>query len=551
MINTALKILNSGRSIIPLKKDKKPLIASWVDFQKRMPTKQEVEKWWAKWPDANIGIITGKVSNLCVIDIDVRHGGDINKFPQNTLTVKTGNGGYHLYYFYHEGMGNKVGAFEGVDIRGDGGYVVSPGSITDYENNGKREGGKYEIYKMADIADFPAHLFGLEEDSKLSRVEETTEGVSEGSRNESAAVMSGAFLRSFPRAKETAWKLLRSWNEKNIPPLSEYELRNTFNSIVKRGNYTGGELSVVETEPMKFLTYTEVLDMGMKELMETKKEEIISFGYDWLDDKLTGFFPGELVVIGGESGTGKTVFATNIIYRASRKVKCCVFALEDRLADYGIKSMFFEINRIKKEKDGIGYPWNDYRRNEILDVKFEEYKEQAFENLKNENIHFADVQRQMDIEILERKVTEKVAEGFKVFLIDHLHYFDLLAGRESKADYIEKMMVRIKALQNKTGARIILVVHYKKLEGRKPSMDSFKDSVSIPQNANYVINLWRDRSEGANHYDTIIMVPKSRNPNGEFTVKVTFDPSTNDYREVESKFGTERSEDNYSKIYEN
>jgi hypothetical protein len=117
-----------------------------------------------------------------------------------------------------------------------------------------------------------------------------------------------------------------------------------------------------------------------------------------------------------------------------------------------------------------------------------------------------------------------------------LHYFDLGADKGSKADYIEKVMVQLKSTLNRTGLRCLLVVHYKKLGGAKPDLDSFKDSISIVQNANYVINIWRERGEGMteeNRYTTTFSIPKSRNPNGEATITVEFDPDTNDYKAFE------------------
>ena len=62
---------------------------------------------------------------------------------------------------------------------------------------------------------------------------------------------------------------------------------------------------------------------------------------------------------------------------------------------------------------------------------------------------------------------------------------------------------------------------------------SFKDSISIPQNANYVINLWRDRTvdkkEKDTQFKTNFYIPKARNPNGEGMIEVIFDPETGDY----------------------
>jgi hypothetical protein len=95
--------------------------------------------WWHRWPDANVGVRTGAESGLVVLDIDPRHGGDETlehlaaehgPFPPGR-TVATGGGGTHLY-FRHPGhrvsndAGRRLG--DGVDIRGDGGYVLAPPS---------------------------------------------------------------------------------------------------------------------------------------------------------------------------------------------------------------------------------------------------------------------------------------------------------------------------------------------------------------------------------------------------------------------------------------
>ncbi|MFK7827512.1 MAG: bifunctional DNA primase/polymerase [Oligoflexales bacterium] len=97
----------------------------------------EIFQWWKKWPNANIGILTGKKSNLVVVDIDPRHGGDKswNEFStrfklKNTLSVETGDNGLHLYYQYpNQNIKNKVNLLPGVDIRSEGGYVVAPPSV--------------------------------------------------------------------------------------------------------------------------------------------------------------------------------------------------------------------------------------------------------------------------------------------------------------------------------------------------------------------------------------------------------------------------------------
>ena len=100
--------------------------------------RDKIEQWWPNWPDANVGILTGATSNLVVIDVDPRHGGEdsindlFNRFgqPPRGPLVKTGGNGWH-YYFRHPGgtITSKPGIMPGIDIRGKSVYVVAPPSI--------------------------------------------------------------------------------------------------------------------------------------------------------------------------------------------------------------------------------------------------------------------------------------------------------------------------------------------------------------------------------------------------------------------------------------
>ncbi len=97
-------------------------------------------RWWRRWPDANVGIRTGRESGLVVLDVDVRHGGDTSletleatydRLPP-TLTALSGGGGKHLYFLHpgrHIPNSAQVGGFPGLDVRGDGGYIVAPPSL--------------------------------------------------------------------------------------------------------------------------------------------------------------------------------------------------------------------------------------------------------------------------------------------------------------------------------------------------------------------------------------------------------------------------------------
>jgi putative DNA primase/helicase len=62
-----------GWSIIPLvprDKDKRPLLTTWKEWQTKRATALQIEAWWRRWPTANIGIVTGRISGLVVVDLD-------------------------------------------------------------------------------------------------------------------------------------------------------------------------------------------------------------------------------------------------------------------------------------------------------------------------------------------------------------------------------------------------------------------------------------------------------------------------------------------------
>src|ERR1700690_126942 len=136
MINHALKYLRMGLSIIPLKsRGKEPLI-KWQEYQTRKATEEEIKKWWTVAPNANIGIITGKLSGLAVIDLDGPEGlaSALELGLESTVTSLTGRG-KQLWYQNNEVLKNSVKTLPGLDVRAEGGYVVSPPSI---HPNGKR-----------------------------------------------------------------------------------------------------------------------------------------------------------------------------------------------------------------------------------------------------------------------------------------------------------------------------------------------------------------------------------------------------------------------------
>ena len=160
-----------------------------------------IQSWGAKYPWANIGIATGAVSNLVVLDIDPKNGGDKTfqeliekhgKLPE-TPCVKTGSGGQHFYFKYpSHTIKNRTNLFQGIDVKSDGGYVVAPPSLHVSGNN-------YEWTTSLDmpLAEMPDWLLNalLETTAPTAITAATGEVIAEGCRNSALTSIAGKLRR--------------------------------------------------------------------------------------------------------------------------------------------------------------------------------------------------------------------------------------------------------------------------------------------------------------------------------------------------------------------
>ncbi len=135
MLIAALEYRKMGFSIFPVNpKDKKPAIPSWLKYQTEQASVQEITEWFGKMHHQGIAIVTGKLSNILVVDFDkykpeFSEETALQYFPDSieTPTVKTMSGGQHLYFKYpDQEISIRAGILPGIDYRCDGGYVVAP-----------------------------------------------------------------------------------------------------------------------------------------------------------------------------------------------------------------------------------------------------------------------------------------------------------------------------------------------------------------------------------------------------------------------------------------
>jgi hypothetical protein len=125
--------LEKGLNILPVN-EKTPAI-KWKGLQKKKQTLSEINNWPSSF--SGIALITGKINNIVVLDVDVKNGKNGFKYIGDKMTnivtpcSKTPSGGIHYFFKYPQGenIGNVTdlyGENSGVDIRAEGGFVVIP-----------------------------------------------------------------------------------------------------------------------------------------------------------------------------------------------------------------------------------------------------------------------------------------------------------------------------------------------------------------------------------------------------------------------------------------
>tara|TARA_R100001086_G_scaffold119382_1_gene61352 strand:- start:8201 stop:10165 length:1965 start_codon:yes stop_codon:yes gene_type:complete len=245
-IDIALTYAKRGWSVLALTPNSK--IPLKHDLQKNgskdaTTDEEKITIIWAEFPDANIGIATGKNSNLTVLDLDdkaaITNLKDLGYKIPNTYIVKTKRG-YHVYYQYDETIQQSQGRVDKCDIRNDGGYVVAAGStIDDFE---------YTIHGQAKdllVCDLPEIFKKSAQPVDKDWVNSTGKKVPEGRRND-ALFRYACLQRTNKNLSETdIAALVNKYNQEHlVPPLPTNEVIAIIQSASKYS--IGSEMNLAQ-----------------------------------------------------------------------------------------------------------------------------------------------------------------------------------------------------------------------------------------------------------------------------------------------------------------
>lgn len=555
LLGYALESLKNGISVIPVAKDKKPLIA-WREFQTRYATEEEVRDWFYRFDEPQLGFVTGKISNLTVVDIE--KGGDPSFLPQETMIVSTGGGGYHYYFNFEEGINNKARIKELVDIRGEGGYVVAPNSTS--------EKGPYAVLQTAPLLRFPKELFPPKVDifqsassnSSTFQKKDIQEfpGYGKGQRNDETARYIGYILTQIHPSEwsTTAWSLIVAANNRNTPPLSSNELVLTFESIKRvevrnnplgrsTGQNPGTNLypSREKEEPIIF-DDDEVMHIAdVADRQKINSSESFPLQMPCFDEILEGGVNlGDVVVIAGQTGHGKTTLAQDWTMSLVRQ---------------GIKSLWFSYEVL---------PLHLWKKFQSMGMNREDC---AFIPAKHSTGNVAWV---------EQKIKEgKEKFGIRAVFIDHLGFLlpktNGVLGKAMSSNYaafLTQVMRDLKTIALQEEVIIFLPVHMKKVDSRNRLSDSddIKDSSGIGQESDLVFLIEREKNkekDAKTYFTDITKITLAKNRKtgqtlianfsmlqGRFAYDVSNDEAKkniSDYEKLTTPYNNDDDDDDYEK----
>jgi len=346
-LEAALAHARAGFCVFPLVPNAKtPLIRNWPNLSTNEP--RQIEAWWREWPDANIGICT---TSRLVVDIDIKKGGKeaftalleekrlLNEPMPSTWASRTRSGGTHLYFTlpHRVTVANSVEHIcKGVDIRGENGYVVAPGSTI---GDGSYEWKSKYSPDVMPMAEAPEWLIDR---CKKPTAKNAASGVRIIEEDEIALARADEWLRRFaPEAiqgqrdvtayrvatrlydegisRESCMERLLSWNETNChPPLDLADIERIVRSgETRRQNAVGCKypnatgFNVVEIAPRAATLAADSVGQKRPRIYSMSYAEAATQALDQIGDPLIdGVLDcGAMSVVYGAAGSGKT-FAT-------------------------------------------------------------------------------------------------------------------------------------------------------------------------------------------------------------------------------------------------
>lgn len=504
----AKKYIDLKWSIIPIGRDKKSLV-EWKEYQNKKMTYEEFLEVTKSNVVEGIGVVTGEISGITVMDID-EGAEDIfadfanGIFAQNVPISETGGGGKHYFFSYTEGLRTttKIAGHSEIDCRNNGGYVVLPPSKHLSGKQYKWVAGR-SIFDVSNLIGVPKGLLMKEVEQAPSQHEvlKIDEVVPEGSRNDTIARLTGQLLHYYPQSKwDYVYTILKGFNQGSCkPPLEEKELQTIFQSIKSKAeqNPQTEELPPVLTSEQSLTR--EFLSNLDERIEKHKRGELIGLttGFKHLDYITTGLRPS-LIVVSAITSLGKTSFVKQLsdqLLEHNKDIAVLYVTYEQTAEELATKTISRE----------TGISMRNLQAGKLT-VEDREKVAQTLQDLDySQSFYTLEATATTTIEEVKKIATEMTNAYDQVVVV--IDYLQLVPSRKnirytSDKEKIDSNLSELRRLSNALKSPVITISSinrssYEKSakEGVDPSnslLSSFKESGNIEYSADLAIAMLED-----------------------------------------------------------
>jgi hypothetical protein len=504
---------------------------------------ERIYQWWGQTPYANVGVRCGAVSNLVVVDIDPRNGGDdswsdlIEQHGQipHTIEALTGGGGRHIY-FQHPGVKvksvkNALG--RGLDIKADGGYVVASPSL-------HASGNRYLwepscLPSKTDLAPLPGWILEIVRDDTPTPAKiagPVGDKITEGGRSDTLTSLAGT-MRRRGMGRDAIYAALMAENiEKCEPHLSADEVMGIARSV---GRYEPAPQALpVSKEPVKPHDPMDAYGVAMAflDLLDNLEGRSIPTYIPKLDEALGGLERQTLTVLAARPSMGKSTLA----WQVARNV-----------AAGGLKAYFFSLEMsaaalwAKAACGAIGIRWKDVRSGNVTREQIRMIIDESTRLMDRYGEYLLVDDGTNTSETIWAQVERHKPD---LVVIDHLRYVADHDKGEKETKRLGLITQRLKNMSKGFNTAVLCLAQLNRgveaQTDKRPTLADLRDSGEIEENADVVLMLYRDdyytNEQTTGRYSmTEVLVRKFRDDIMNQRVKLAFDTKHQWFENPEGK----------------
>lgn len=262
-----------------------------------------------------------------------------------------------------------------------------------------------------------------------------------------------------------------------------------------------------------FYKWDDYIDQAYMDLCDTDKEKCCDYPIEYLNDALIGIIKSELILIGADSGCGKTEIANQIAFHnAKKKKRVYLFSLEGDRYEVAQRERYRHFaDVVISNKLGIDLDYRKFIMNEYAEI----FKGRNLPDFNDEMLTIDEMMKAQykTLKIFKREtgINKDMIKGYfdlikndaDLIIIDHLHYFEFMTNNEYSE--ISEIMKVIKKKQDEIRVPVILVSHLRK-KGKDrafPDNEDFHGSSNIYKQANTCILFSNIIESEADYFDQV------------------------------------------------